>query len=480
MARKSTKALTTEEFIRRSKEVHGDKYDYSQTVYVRGGKMKIICPVHGPFWQGNSHYYKGCGCPKCGSETRSKKAIGNQYAKKVYYDVSNIKIPEHIHLDISDKIRTSATIYGMCEEHGPFQTKLKYVLNGEPCSYCRFPRVNTEEFIRRSKEVHGDKYDYSESFYIDHTSKVKIICTEHGEFWQSPREHFRGSGCRACASHGKSSIEEIVLGWFPFLKQSLRNILDGKEIDLYDETRKVGIEVNGTYWHSEDKVEIDYHKDKTKLAWSKGVSLLQFWEFEVLDKPEIVKSMIESKLGISSKIYARECKLIKVSTPEARRFEDENHIQGRCGASYNYGLWHKEHGLVSLMTFGMSRFTNRKYELIRFCSIRGFTVVGAASKLLAAFRKEHSGPIVSYANMRFSNGSVYEKLGFELVRETCPNYFWHKIYGGIIPRYKSKKRILSKLLGEAYIHAETEVENMTRNKYYRCFDCGNLVYEMKG
>ena len=82
--------------------------------------------------------------------------------------------------------------------------------------------------------------------------------------------------------------------------------------------------------------------------------------------------------------------------------------------------------------------------------------------------------------MRFSNGNVYEKLGFELIRETGPNYFWHKKYGEIIPRYKSQKRNLAKLLGEAYNPAETEVENMTRNKYYRCFDCGNLVYEMKG
>ena len=441
--------------------------------------MKIICPIHGAFMQG-CHHYSGSDCPKCANEIKRKNAIGNQYAKKVYYDAAAFNIPTHIYLDMSNRVRASATIHGMCAAHGPFRTSVKYVLAGTPCPYCRFPRVNTEEFIRRSREVHGDKYDYSESFYIDHTSKVKIICPKHGEFWQSPREHFRGSGCRLCASAGKSSVEDIVLRWFPWLRQSVRGILGKQEIDLYDETHRVGIEVNGTYWHSEHKVGINYHKDKTRLAWSNGISLIQFWDFEIIKKPEIVKSIIESKLGLSTKIGARECSVIKVDAKTARKFEDDNHIQGRCGATYNYGLYHSKHGLVSLMTFGTPRFTNHDFELIRFCSMRGYTVVGAASKLLSSFRKEHAGSIISYANMRFSNGNVYEKLGFGQLRETGPNYFWCSKYSEPIPRYKSQKQNLRKILGESYNPDETEIENMTRNKYYRCFDCGNLVYEMKG
>lgn len=59
-------------------------------------------------------------------------------------------------------------------------------------------KLTTEEFIRRAKEVHGDKYDYSKAKYIDCKTKVCIICPIHGEFWQIPTEHLRLRGCPEC------------------------------------------------------------------------------------------------------------------------------------------------------------------------------------------------------------------------------------------------------------------------------------------
>ena len=57
---------------------------------------------------------------------------------------------------------------------------------------------NTEEFIRRARRVHGDKYDYSKVVYVNSTTDVCIICPTHGEFWQRPTEHLRGKGCIKC------------------------------------------------------------------------------------------------------------------------------------------------------------------------------------------------------------------------------------------------------------------------------------------
>ena len=68
--------------------------------------------------------------------------------------------------------------------------------------------MNTIEFIKRSREVHGDRYDYSKVDYVNPKTKVCIICPEHGEFWQTPDSHLRGCECPRCAGRKKMTTEE--------------------------------------------------------------------------------------------------------------------------------------------------------------------------------------------------------------------------------------------------------------------------------
>lgn len=58
--------------------------------------------------------------------------------------------------------------------------------------------LTKEEFILRSRKIHGDKYDYSKCIYIDNRTKVCIICRKHGEFEQNPSNHMKGYGCKKC------------------------------------------------------------------------------------------------------------------------------------------------------------------------------------------------------------------------------------------------------------------------------------------
>lgn len=59
-------------------------------------------------------------------------------------------------------------------------------------------KLTSEEFIKRAREVHGDRYDYSKVEFVNATTKVCIICKEHGVFWQSPKKHLSGQGCVKC------------------------------------------------------------------------------------------------------------------------------------------------------------------------------------------------------------------------------------------------------------------------------------------
>lgn len=133
------------------------------------------------------------------------------------------------------------------------------------------------------------------------------------------------------------------------------------------------------------------------------------------------------------------------------------------------------------MTFGKPRFNNKyQYELLRFCS--KYPVIGGASKLLVYFeRKYKPASLISYANRCWSSklDNVYEKIGFKLIDESDPNYIYISSNGDkIFTRYQCQKHKLKKLLGENnFDNSKTELENMTKNKFLRIFDCGQLVFE---
>ena len=187
--------MTTERFITKAREIHGDKYDYSKVNYVDGNtKVCIICPEHGEFWQLPANHLKGNGCPRCigiydkdDFITKAHKVHGDKY------DYSKVK-----YVDAKTKVCI------ICPEHGEFwQTPTNHV-HGHRCQKCGFDSISktksasNEEFISKAKEVHGDKYDYSKVNYKNATKKVCIICPEHGEFWQIPSKHLLGQGCPQC------------------------------------------------------------------------------------------------------------------------------------------------------------------------------------------------------------------------------------------------------------------------------------------
>lgn len=195
-AKKKTK--TTEQFIKESEQIHGDRYDYSQVKYTGKEKeVKIICSEHGEFNQKANIHLMGSGCPKCGllAISKKKRLSQNDFVKrsaKVHNDKYDYSLVDYQRIDKKIKI--------ICPEHGVFeQIAADHLHNGAGCPACvGLERYDTNEFIRRANEVHGNKYDYSKVEYISAKRKVLIICPEHGEFTQVPQHHIKGIGCPGC------------------------------------------------------------------------------------------------------------------------------------------------------------------------------------------------------------------------------------------------------------------------------------------
>jgi hypothetical protein len=254
-----------------------------------------------------------------------------------------------------------------------------------------------------------------------------------------------------------------------------RKILSGKELDIYLPDYNLAIEFNGTYWHSEEAgKDSHYHVNKTLRCLESGIKLIQIFEHQWLEKKKIFKSVILNHLGKSNRIYARKCEIVELEN--VTTFLESNHLQGTCSSAIKLGLIY-DNELVSVMTFGKSRFNkNYEYELIRFCNKLNTTVIGGASKLLSNFKTLYSPKsIISYANLQWSDGSLYKKLGFTQLNVSSPNYWWIK-KEIVLPRYKCQRHKLKDLLMDKFNPELSEKENMELNGYSRLFDCGNIVF----
>ena len=198
------KKLTTIEFIKKAKNVHGDRYDYSQTNYCcRRNLVDIICNKHGLFQQNAGNHLNGSGCPKC-CEYDTKKLI--MLARQKHgdkYDYSEVN-----YIDSKTKIKI------ICPEHGIFEQTPNSHLNGNGCPKCYVVINNIFDFIKKSNEIHQNKYDYSFCEYKTCHKKIKIICPEHGVFEQTPNSHLNGRGCPNCRI---SKGEQFIINW---LKQN--------------------------------------------------------------------------------------------------------------------------------------------------------------------------------------------------------------------------------------------------------------------
>jgi len=256
-----------------------------------------------------------------------------------------------------------------------------------------------------------------------------------------------------------------------------RTLLYPQEIDLYIPTKKLAIEFNGLYWHSElsGGKNKTYHLIKTKKCLGKEVECIHIFENEWNDKKEIVKSILKNKLiGCDNKLYARECVIKTIDKDECKNFLNENHIQGNDKSFVKLGLFHKN-TLMSVMTFCKSRYNkNYQYEMSRYCNKLNTNIVGGAEKLFSYFLKTYKPKtVISYSDRRYFSGNVYLRLKFNFVDNTSPNYFYiTNNYKNLIGRLSFQKHRLNKVLSN-FDEKLSEWENMRINGYDRIWDCGH-------
>ena len=262
-----------------------------------------------------------------------------------------------------------------------------------------------------------------------------------------------------------------------------RSILHGQELDIYIPEKKIAIEFNGTYWHSESQKPIKYHQNKTVECAKQGIRLIHIFEYEWIDN--INRSKLTRYLydivnnDTLDKLYARKLTVKEVSTEDKDEFETEYHLQSSAHSEINIGIYNNT-DLVGIMTFGKPRFNkNYQYELIRMCFKSYIKIIGGAERMFSYFvNKYKPTSIITYCDISKFTGKAYLKLGFKTDKDslTSPNYVWiSSDRNNVIHRYQTQKhKLIAQGIGT---ENQTEDEIMTNLGYIKVYDCGNLKFE---
>ncbi len=245
---------TLETFITQAKEIHGDKYDYSKVEWKNTRiAITIICAIHGEFNQvPQNHIRLKCGCRKCGREIANSKV--NKYNTDYFIKNANKVHGNKYDYSMSKCFNAIDKVEIICSVHGKFKQNANQHLQGSGCPKCNFYQMaknramGKELFIKKAKELFGEKYDYSKAQYINGQTNVLLICPTHGEFKVTPNNHLsKRSGCAIC---NESKLERELVSILERQNVKYERLkrfkwLERQSLDIYLPEYNLAIECQG-------------------------------------------------------------------------------------------------------------------------------------------------------------------------------------------------------------------------------------------
>lgn len=324
------------------------------------------------------------------------------------------------------------------------------------------------ETIRPSYETLKDEYDRHNIYELSIQYGVdKHIVSD----WLNDY----GIDVSTNASRAENQLFEYCQTLDDSFIQSDRSLIAPFELDIVSHKHKLAIEYCGIYWHSETMGKtMNYHRNKYLKCRDLGYRLITVFETDDMEK---IKALVRTHVQSNVRIFARNTRVCELESKTANQFHRDHHLSKTVGGSVHLGLYH-ENELVMVITFSRTRYNkNIEYECARMTGHSDYTVVGGASKLFKYFFTRYNvSSCITYADLRFGEGRVYENCGFDRQNDSNPNYFYFK--GNELhlqSRVKYQKYKLGNML-DKYDSSLTENENMTMNGYNRIWDCGNAVY----
>jgi hypothetical protein len=313
--------------------------------------------------------------------------------------------------------------------------------------------------------------------YVNNQQKLEVLCLNCGKTsFKNSCSLRSGNRCYFCSKQGKSAWEAIV-------KSAIESkgyvVLDHvrlgrKEIDLLVDTggRRVGIELNGLYWHCELEKEPGYHVNKYLAAEKEGISLLQFFEDEWRDHPELVTNTIIAELGGLRTIPISSCSVSVEQEPTL--FYEENCLLGsprKSHCSVTIRLDGEIIAAISIRPATISKHGSELFEISRYVTKPGLFVQGGLEAAIKMFKcltfpTPMSGLIYGQ-NLRFGAGEQFEEAGFVLVERSEADY-----------SYTDFENRFSRFSYKATT-TQTERERAEQDQVFKIFGVGSKIFVRK-
>jgi len=285
-------------------------------------------------------------------------------------------------------------------------------------------------------------------------------------------------------NHQTSAVEDCMFAYVktidPDTEQSNRGTIGKKELDIYSKKHEIAIEVDGVYWHGELRNNNRYsHVEKTNMCEKLGIRLFHIFDCELKRHKNIWKDVINKAFDYEiTKIPASTTIVKPISQSKANKFLTKNDIAGKAQSSINYALEANEE-ILAVVSFCLSaKNKNYKWELLRLSNKIGSIVVDGNRMLIDRFRKDYPGSIVVYENLRWADDDKFLRLGFSKIGNTQPQELFTKSGYKLSTFDDMLIRGIPKLC-ENFNESETEEENLLSNGYYRIYDCGNTIFELR-
>lgn len=383
-----------------------------------------------------------------------------------------------------------------------FDVRPRELIMGNYCPQCsketqaNNQRYTHSEFLEsfEKKSIYNKEYEFL-SEYVSTHEKLKVRHTKCDKIFEMrPRELISGNYCPYC-SNSRSKAEKEVFEYIKSIlpkdttvEENVRGLLKSPklELDIYIPSMKIAIEYNGIWWHREELVKDRSYK-KVLEANDNGIRLVTVMEHDWLNKKELLKEKLAYILGVSTsrKIYARKTAVYELASDVKNGFLEANHIQGKDKSFINLGLYEND-TLVSVLTITKPRksLNAKSYEISRYATLGGTSVIGGFSKLLSYVSNylPKGTEITTYASLGYSQGDLYINNGFEFSHISKPSYWYYKKNSiRLYHRFTFNKKEIERMhrIGKLkfFDAALTEKENMKRNDYFSILDCGNLVFK---
>lgn len=435
-----------------------------------------------------THRVAGANCPFCASQRilvgfNDLASQNPQRAKKWHPTKNGNKTPDQI------TQWSKQRVWWRCIDYPDHEWQTS-VSDGKSCPIC-----SGQKTLAGFNDLESQSPDVAKTWHLNKNgellpSMVTVssnkpiwwICTRNHEWRTTPSERNRGYGCNKCSSRiskAEQHLASMLRAHGLEVEQSNRKILKGSELDIYIPEKKVAIEYNGVYWHTENwGKDKDYHRDKWLRCQESGIQLIQIWEDDWNRNPEQMESMILHKLGISTqkRVFARKTHIAKVFKSDVEEFLETNHVQGYARGTHYIGLVdNSTKELVAALV--LLKEKDETLNIVRYAT--NANVVGGFTKLLAYAEKEYSPKrFITFSDHCVSDGSLYRNNGFVVDKELEPDYRYvvngvreHK-FGYRLKRFRNDPNLQWK-------EGLTERELAALNGLYRSWDAGKTRWMKK-